>query len=445
MVSTPINGSAFNSDAPTLTLQDSLGNIQEFTLLTPRTVIGRDNDCDIVIKEINVSRQHAAITINENGIFIEDLGSANGTFLNTTPVTNPVNLKHSDVIQIGTSMLVLAAPNLPLNVNLLSNNDISNNDNFNFATLKNIINQLEENISQVFKGKPEVLRNLIVCLLADGHILLEDVPGVGKSILAQALAKSIQAKYSRIQFTPDMLPGDITGVNIFDDMEHHFRFIPGPIFGNVILADEINRATPRTQSSLLECMSESAVTVDGKSHMLPKPFFVIATQNPNDYHGTYPLPEPQLDRFLMSLSIGYPNEEAELDILSSQEKGNPLTQISYVIKGSDVVHCHALVRSVTVCDEIKNYIIAISNATRVHPALCCGCSPRASLALMRSCQSLAAYYGRNYVTPDDVKEMAKVVLPHRLKLKLRQQSQWQSPSKVIDAIINDISFSAGVI
>lgn len=443
MASNPIAGSTFNTDAPTLTLQDSHGNLKEYILNSPRTVIGRDNDCDIVIKEINVSRQHAAITISENGIFIEDLNSANGTFLNTTPVASAVNLKHSDVIQIGTSMLILAAPNLPLNVDLIGNNE--NNDYSNFTTLSNIIKQLEANISQVFKGKPDVLRNLIVCLLADGHILLEDVPGVGKSILAQALAKSIQAKYSRIQFTPDMLPGDITGVNIFDDVEHHFRFIPGPIFGNVILADEINRATPRTQSSLLECMSESAVTVDGKSHMLPKPFFVIATQNPNDYHGTYPLPEPQLDRFLMSLSIGYPDKEAELDILTSQEKGSPLAKISYVIKGSDIVHCHALVKSVTVSEEIKNYIIAISNATRVHPALCCGCSPRASLALMRSCQSLAAYYGRDYVIPDDVKEMAKVVLPHRLRIKLRQQSQWQNPHKVIDAILNEISFSNGVI
>lgn len=241
--------------------------------------------------------------------------------------------------------------------------------------MRKVIRQLEQNIEVVFKGKPEVVRNMIVCLMADGHLLLEDAPGVGKSILAQALAKSIQANYRRIQFTPDMLPCDITGTNIYDEKLKQFRFIPGPIFGNVILADEINRTTPRTQSSLLECMAESVVTVDGKAHVLPKPFFVVATQNPEDYHGTYPLPEPQLDRFMMRLSIGYPSPEAELEILSSQQGSHPLSRISYVIKGSDIVHCHALVRNVSVDQKIKEYIIKVTDATRQHPALANGCQP----------------------------------------------------------------------
>lgn len=235
-----------------------------------------------------------------------------------------------------------------------------------------------------------------------------------------------------------MLPSDITGANIYDEKLKQFRFIPGPIFGNVILADEINRTTPRTQSSLLECMSESVVTIDGKGHVLPKPFFVVATQNPEDYHGTYPLPEPQLDRFLMRLSIGYPSPEAEMEILNSQQGSHPLSRISYVIRGSDIIHCHALVRKVTVADSIKEYIIRIVDATRSHHALTNGCSPRAALALMRCCQSLAAYYGRNYVTPRDVRMMVKVVLAHRMRLRLRYQGEFHRVETVLDSILDAI-------
>lgn len=235
-----------------------------------------------------------------------------------------------------------------------------------------------------------------------------------------------------------MLPSDITGTNIFDEATGTFKFLPGPIFGNVILADEINRTTPRTQSSLLECMSESSITIDGKGHVLPKPFFVIATQNPEDYHGTYPLPEPQLDRFLMRLSIGYPSPEAEMEILSSQISGHPLNSISYVIKSNDVVYCQAQVRKVKVSPQIKEYIIRIANATREHPALANGCSPRASLALMRCSQSLAAYSGRDFVTPKDVRALLKLVIGHRLRLKLRSRSEWKSVDHVLDSILDSI-------
>jgi MoxR-like ATPase len=283
-----------------------------------------------------------------------------------------------------------------------------------------------------------VIRNLIVCLFADGHLLLEDAPGVGKSVLAQTLAKSIQGVYRRIQFTPDMLPSDVTGMNIYDEGAKQFKFLPGPIFGNIILADEINRTTPRTQSSLLECMSESLITLDGKTHVLPKPFFVVATQNPEDYHGTYPLPEPQLDRFLMRLSVGYPDAVAEKEILISQGTIHPLKTISYVIKATDIVRCNALIRQVLISDKLKEYIIKISNATREHSALCGGCSPRASLALMRVSQALAAYYSRDYVIPRDIREMVKPVLAHRLKLKLRVQGEWNNVENVLDAILADI-------
>ena len=342
-----------------------------------------------------------------------------------------------DIIQMGSAMIVFNDPNNPE----FARKNIENKwsaENFNIETLQKIIRQLEANIAQVFKGKPEVIRNIIVCLFADGHLLLEDAPGVGKSLLAQTLAKSVQAQYRRIQFTPDMLPSDITGTNIFDEATGTFKFLPGPIFGNVILADEINRTTPRTQSSLLECMSESSITIDGKGHVLPKPFFVIATQNPEDYHGTYPLPEPQLDRFLMRLSIGYPAPEAEMEILTSQISGHPLNSISYVIKSNDVVYCQAQVRKVKVSPQIKDYIIRIANATREHPALANGCSPRASLAVMRCSQSLAAYSGRDFVTPKDVRALLKQVIGHRLRLKLRCRNEWKSVDHVLDSILDSI-------
>ena len=227
-------------------------------------------------------------------------------------------------------------------------------------------------------------------------------------------------------------------MNIYDDKEKTFKFLPGPIFGNVILADEINRTTPRTQSSLLECMSESVVTIDGRAHVLPKPFFVIATQNSEDYHGTYPLPEPQLDRFFMQISIGYPKPEDEMEILTSQTNSHPLSAISYVIKGTDVVHCQALVRSVRVSEQVKRYIVDIINETRRHPALNNGGSPRATLALMRCAQSLAAYRGRDFVTPKDIRDILPAVLAHRLHLKLRAQAEWKTVENVLDGIVESI-------
>ncbi len=422
-------------DYPTITLQEKYGQSREISIDRELLIIGRDPDCDIQIDDTDISRHHASISSTSEGVFVQDLGSANGTFVNNAPIVR-IQLKHLDVIQVGRAMLVFNDLDNP---GLTGAGDRATAENeFTFESMATVIRQLENNIGVVFKGKPDVVRNMIVCLMADGHLLIEDAPGVGKSILVQALAKSIQAHYRRIQFTPDMLPSDITGANIYDEKLKEFRFIPGPIFGNVILADEINRTTPRTQSSLLECMSESVVTIDGRGHVLPKPFFVVATQNPEDYHGTYPLPEPQLDRFLMRLSIGYPSPEAELEILSSQQASHPLSRISYVIKGSDIVHCHALVRGVTVSDKIKEYIIKITSATREHPALTNGCSPRATLALMRCSQSLAAYCGRNYVTPRDVRSMVKVVLAHRMTLRLRHQGEWHNVENVLDSIVESI-------
>ncbi len=428
-------------ERPTLTIQEGYGLSRDIVLDRERTVIGRDLDCDVKLQDRNVSRHHAAIVFDPGlrGCVIEDLNSANGTFVNSVPVAKQQEIKHLDVIQIGGVMMVFNDPGCySLSGDSSANFTAPEQVSFNFDFLSSVIRRLEQNISIVFKGKPDVVRDLIVCLFADGHLLLEDAPGVGKSILAQTLAKSIQAQYRRIQFTPDMLPSDITGMNVYDSSTGSFRFMPGPIFGNVVLADEINRTTPRTQSSLLECMSESVVTIDGKGHVLPKPFFVIATQNPEDYHGTYPLPEPQLDRFLMRLHIGYPGHDAEKEILISQSSAQPLSRISYVIKGTDVVHCQALVRGVRVTDSIRDYIVNLAEKTREHPALTNGVSPRASLALMRTAQSLAAYRGRDFVTPREVRDMVLNVWSHRMRLKLRQQAEWKSVENVLASILESV-------
>ena len=431
----PKNG--IRHENPYLVIQEGNGQNREVELSHATIVLGREPDCDIVISDRNVSRHHATLSREPEGFIIKDLSSANGTFVNAQPVASQL-LKHLDTIQVGSVMLVFNDPGIPSYINTETRWSDLSEESLNFDNLRQVIRALEKNISIVFKGNREVIRNLIVCLLADGHLLLEDTPGVGKSLLAQTLAKSVQAKYRRIQFTPDMLPSDITGTNVYDEATSMFRFLPGPIFGNVILADEINRTTPRTQSSLLECMSESSVTIDGKAHVLPKPFFVIATENPEDYQGTYPLPEPQLDRFLMCLKIGYPSPKAEMEILDSQMSSHPLNSISYVIKSNDVVYCQALVRKVKVSPQIKDYIVRIANATREHPALTNGCSPRASLALMRSSQALAAYNGRDYVIPRDVREMLKLVLSHRLRLKLRCRAEWHDVPHVLDKILNSL-------
>ena len=421
-------------DVPFLVIQEGYGQTREFILDCEQLTIGRDPDCNLPLNDRNVSRHHAQIIREMDSFVIKDLSSFNGTFVNAQPVASQV-LKHLDTIQVGTVMMVFNAPSTLRDGTRWNS---FSKEGLNAENLRQVIRHLESNITAVFKGNADVVRNLIVCLLADGHLLLKDAPGVGKSLLAQTLAKSVQATYRRIQFTPDMLPSDITGANVYDESSVSFRFLPGPIFGNVILADEINRTTPRTQSSLLECMSESVVTIDGKAHVLPKPFFVIATENPEDYQGTYPLPEPQLDRFLMCLRIGYPSPREEIEILDTQITSHPLNSISYVIHSNDVVYCQALVRSVKVSAPVKDYIVRIANATRNHPALVNGMSPRSSLALMRASQSLAAYNGRDYVVPRDVREHLPMVIAHRLRLKLRYRAEFKDVEQVLETILSSI-------
>ncbi len=283
------------------------------------------------------------------------------------------------------------------------------------------LKKLVDNIDTVFRGKPEVVRLAATCLLAGGHLLVEDVPGVGKTLLARALAVSVGLEFSRIQFTSDLLPADIIGVNVFDQNTSEFLLKPGPIFSNIVLADEINRTAPRTQSSLLEAMSERQVSIDDKTHVLPAPFLVIATQNPLESHGTYPLPESQLDRFLMRISVGYPAREVEREILVNRTGTEPIDLLRPVLGAGEVEALQAAVDNVRFDDSLADYIMDIVEATRSTARLAIGVSTRGALALVRACRAYALVCGRNYVLPDDIKAMAVPVLSHRVSLGAGEQ------------------------
>jgi len=274
--------------------------------------------------------------------------------------------------------------------------------------------EIEANVERVVRGKEREIRLALVALVAEGHLLIEDVPGVGKTMLAKALARSIDCSFRRIQFTPDLLPTDVTGVNVFNQEQRDFEFRPGAIFANIVLGDEINRASPKTQSALLECMEERQVTVDTVTHPLGTPFMVIATQNPIEHEGTYPLPEAQLDRFMLRLSIGYPTAEVETDILESHGAGTPLTDIEAVADAPGVAEMIDQARLVHVAPAVRRYIVDLVESTRSHPDLYLGASPRASIMILRASRALAAAEERDYVIPDDVKGLAMPALAHRV-------------------------------
>ena len=299
-----------------------------------------------------------------------------------------------------------------------------------------LFSSLVANVEQVIRGKREQIHLALVCLLAEGHLLIEDVPGVGKTVLAKAIAASIGGTCHRIQFTPDLLPSDVTGVSVWNRGSSEFEFRAGGIFAHVVLADEINRASPKTQSALLEAMEERQVTVDARTYRLPRPFMVIATQNPIELEGTYPLPEAQLDRFLMRIPMGYPGRDAELAILESQ--GAPsahVDELQPVAAAADVADAATMVASVHVADEVRAYVLDLVAASRRHPDLVLGASPRGSLALQRAARALAASVGRAFVTPDDVKRVMPAVLEHRLILAPDAQLRGVSARDVVQAIM----------
>ncbi|UYP04034.1 MoxR family ATPase [Bacillus subtilis] len=279
-----------------------------------------------------------------------------------------------------------------------------------------LLGKAVEHINRVMVGKRDISILSLAALLAKGHVLLEDVPGVGKTMMVRALAKSIGADFKRIQFTPDLLPSDVTGVSIYNAKTMEFEYRPGPIMGNIVLADEINRTSPKTQSALLEAMEEGSVTVDGHTMQLAAPFFVMATQNPVEYEGTYPLPEAQLDRFLFKLRMGYPSFNEELDVLSLQEKSHPIETLEPVIAKEDFICLQREVQNVRADDSIKEYIVEIVQKTRQHPSVQLGVSPRGSIALMKAAQAYALLHHRDYVIPDDIQYLAPFTLPHRMML-----------------------------
>lgn len=304
-------------------------------------------------------------------------------------------------------------------------------------TLHPKIGKIVENIEKVMVGKRDLSILSLAALLAEGHVLLEDVPGVGKTMMVKTLAKSVGADFKRIQFTPDLLPSDVTGVSIFNPKKLEFEFRPGPIMGNIILADEINRTSPKTQSALLEGMEEGSVTVDGITMPLEKPFFVMATQNPIEYEGTYPLPEAQLDRFLIKLKMGYPSFPDEIEILARAEKGEPLNRLEKVIEKEELLAFQEEIKNVYVDDTIKQYIVGIVNETRNHPSVYLGVSPRGSIALMKISQAYAFIHARDYVIPDDVQYLAAYVLPHRLILTSEARYEGKKAELIIKEILNN--------
>ncbi|SDO55691.1 AAA family ATPase [Alkalicoccus daliensis] len=305
------------------------------------------------------------------------------------------------------------------------------------------IEALIHNIEKVVVGKRKEIELSLIAILSGGHVLLEDVPGVGKTMMVRAIAKSLGAQFKRIQFTPDLLPSDVTGVSIYNQKVQEFQFRPGPVMANIVLADEINRTSPKTQAALLEALEEGSVTTDGETRELEKPFFVMATQNPIEYGGTYPLPEAQLDRFLFKFRIGYPTKSEELEVLSRVENEHPIETLRPVLELDELLHMQKKVKSVYVQESIKEYIIRIVSATRQHHAVYLGASPRASISLMKAGQALAFIQNRDYVIPDDIKYLAPFTLQHRIMLNSDAKLSETTTEKVLREVLEQVRIPAG--
>jgi MoxR-like ATPase len=298
--------------------------------------------------------------------------------------------------------------------------------------------RIVDNVEKVIIGKHEEVQLGLIALLCQGHVLIDDVPGVGKTMLAKSISRSLGCSFKRIQFTPDMLPSDVTGVSVYDQSTGRFEFRPGPVMANIVLTDEINRATPKTQSALLEAMEEHQVTVDGVTHVLERPFLVFATQNPIEYEGTFPLPEAQLDRFLMRISLGYPSPADEILILEAQQYVHPIETIEQVVDRDELLEIQERIKDIFVHDAIKEYIVALVGATRSHPDIYLGSSPRGALALYKTCQARSAVLGRDYVIPDDVKALAETTLAHRLIVNPAARIREVDPRTVVKEVLQTV-------
>jgi len=299
-----------------------------------------------------------------------------------------------------------------------------------------IAQKITDNVEKVIVGKHESVQLTAIALLCSGHVLIEDVPGTGKTMLAKSVSKSLGCKFRRIQFTPDMLPSDVTGVSVFNQKTREFEFRPGPVMAQIVLTDEINRATPKTQSALLEAMEERQITVDGVTYPMEQPFLVLATQNPIEYEGTFPLPEAQLDRFMMRISLGYPSSDDEITMLDSQQHAHPVTRIDQVVSGEELIQAQQRIKDVYINDLVKEYIVKLVNASRKHPDVYLGSSPRGSIALYKTGQAYAAIQGRDYVIPDDIKALAMVTLAHRLIISPSARIKNVDPRAVVQEILD---------
>ena len=311
--------------------------------------------------------------------------------------------------------------------------------------VQKFVSPLIENVERVIVGKRPTIEFILVALLCEGHVLLEDVPGSGKTMLARSMATSLGISFKRLQCTPDLLPNDVTGVSVFNQKSGEFEFKPGPIFVNVLLADEINRATPRTQAALLEAMQEQQVTVDGVTRELPRPFLVLATQNPVEYEGTFPLPEAQLDRFLMRLSMGYPSRTDERQILTNLWREHPITKIGKVIDGHELLSLQKRIWDVNVDDTLQDYIVSLAESTRDHPDLSLGVSPRGTLALLKAAQAFAALQGRDYVLPEDIKTLVPLTLSHRLILKPEAELRGRTALTILEDVLEKTPLDLGAV